>query len=185
MTERKLPKRIYQAIALTLLAPVAVAVVALGPVAGRGLREVAPALPTLATVLGHVLVLLGATVGWALVVLPLRVRSEMVPLREDWSTVQRRGGLAATVAAERTRLYADADADDPARRARYFGRMTLGGAIVSVAAIAVTWLMWKEGAYPLGVLAIAAVTPGLTLYWAVRYLVARGQATRRPPTGRT
>lgn len=157
-------RRTFQVFALCTLVFPALGTYALGPtVAGWIPADLGSPVPTLLKVLAYVLVLLGCVLVWALLLLPLRRRAGFVPLRDE---LRAGGGLDAIVAAERRKLEARRDADDP----RFHAMMAGVSALLGVISLGLTWALWTDG-FVVGLPAIgAAVCPALALYHAIRWL---------------
>jgi len=167
-----IPKRVFQIVALTTL-----------PLPFAATWAVWPHLPRLAEDSGlafGVRLLLGALtllafVGlWAVVLLPLRRRTELPPLTQGLSDVSVQS-IGAAYEKARFEQHVDATSASPAARRRYHLRMAAAGALIAVVTGAVSAAMLSE---PSGVVLLwfpvaAAVSAALAVYHLVRGLLAR------------
>lgn len=170
-----LTRRQYQCLAIVALLPAGWLVWRLGPFCGAFISSWFPNLRVLTAVLGYALTALAVTLVWVLAMLPLRARSEMGTLRNDWDRVQKRGGPRQMVHDERSRLDADGASSSPRRRGRYFLRMALGGALLSAILVLVSVTTWLEGLTSLELLVATAASVVLTGWWLTRFALVRAR----------
>lgn len=166
-----IPKRVFQLVALATLPLPFAATWAAWPHLPR--FEAAGDVAFGLRLLLGVLTLLAFVVAWAVVLLPLRRRTELPPLTQGLSDVSP-AAIGAAYEKARLDLHADATSPSPAPRRRYHLRMAAAGALVAVVTGGLSAAMLSE---PSGVVLLwfpvaAAVSTVLALYHLVRGLLA-------------
>lgn len=167
------PLRTFQLLALAGLVPAGAVVAWLGPDAAAWLAPLDPEHSALLSVLAYALVALVCVLGWALLLLPMRARTELGPLRQDWDEIRERGGLVRALRDEQQKIDAAAVSADPATRRRYYAQMAAAGVAVTALVWLFAWALWSDGELGLYGFFVAVVAPGVTLWYAVRYLALR------------
>lgn len=160
-----LSRRAFERVAWATLPLPCLAAYALGPPAATwvpGDSEVA----SLLTLLVYVLVLLGCVLVWGVLLLPLRRRAGITPIREELVEMRAAGGFLRAMTRERRALEARAARDDPG----YHATFALVGLLCAATAGALTWALWNDGYLMYVVVAAAVVCPLLTAYHAVQWL---------------
>lgn len=166
--------RTFEAIAYATLIVGALVVYHLSPSVIGWLTPLWPEETTAATVLGIVLTALGVTIVWAILMLPIRARSELVPLGEELAQIRARGGFGALIREEQDKLERAGKTTDPARRRWYHARMAGAGLLVSCLAALVAFILWADDLASFEAFAVVAVAAILTLYHVARFFLTRG-----------
>lgn len=151
-----------------MLLPAAVVVYWASPAAIAVLAPLYPEAPVVMSALAVALTALAVSLVWAVLLMPLRARSELTPLGGELAAMKARGGFVEALRQERQQL--EAWRHDASTRRRYHGRMALGGLFVSCLGALVTFILWAEGELWVNVAVFTAVAPLVTLYYAIRYL---------------
>ena len=168
---RPIPKRVFQAMALTSLVP------AVGLVAEVVVRDLPPyrwiADLTGSVVLGALLTLLLGVILWAVAIMPVRLLSKMPTLQEELDANEAKG-LGELFSHQQAKLEKARDGRNPESRATYHGLMASGGAVVVLVSVVATLAAWFElGVLPVMLAAVAVVSVPLTLYHGVRFVIAK------------
>ncbi len=166
-----IPKRVFQVVALATLPLPFAATWAAWPHLPR--FEAAGDVAFGVRLLVGALTLLAFVVAWAVVLLPLRRRTELPPLTQGLSDVSAQS-IGAAYEKARFEQHVDATSASPAARRRYHLRMAAAGALVAVVTGGLSAAMLSE---PSGVVLLwfpvaAAVSAVLAVYHLVRGLLA-------------
>lgn len=169
-----IPKRLFQLVALATLPLPFAATWAAWPHLPR--FEAAGDVAFALRLLVGALALLAFVVAWAVVLLPLRRRTELPPLSQGLSDASP-AAIGAAYEKARLDLHSDATSASPTARRRYHLRMAAAGALVALVTGALTAAMLGE---PSGIVLLwfpvaAAVSAALALYHLVRGLLASGR----------
>lgn len=165
-------KQTYQLITwITLPLPVCGAYVIGRPLAAW-LSSLDDEVTAMLMLLGYVLGLLVAVVIWGVCLLPLRARAGYTPITQDLAQVKAEG-LRNAFEREQAALKERERSQDPAIRASHHRTMAGVAAMLSLAALAMTWALFEDGiimTLPLGAL---LVCPPLGVYHLVQSIRAR------------
>jgi hypothetical protein len=155
--------KLFQRIAVFTLPLAAVLAFFVGRFITPLLVALSPDLSGLLTLLGYTLGALAAVIVWAVALLPLRSRSDLTPLREDFANIE---GMVNSVRHEQQALEERRKSDDPKARASYYKSLTLAGIGVTGVATLLSVAIFSDGMLTVLPLCLAAVT----IYYGVQYL---------------
>lgn len=164
-------RRTYQLIAVATLPLPFLGTYLLGPGAAALVPASTGPVPTLLGVLAYLLVLLACVLIWGAMLLPLRRRAGITPLRDELQQIREAGGLGEAIAKEQRALEARAAAGDPS----YHATFALVGLLLTLASAGLSWALWSDGYVMLLALVAALVCPALALYHAVQWLRLRSR----------
>ena len=170
-------KPAFQLFALLTLLPVAYATYRFGPHLAERLRALDPELDTLLAVLGYALTALGGVLVWAVVLLPLRARSGLVPLSKELAA-----GWSPLYAEAEGTLEARRVSSNPRQRAAHHASVAGAGVLLSLLVLLLAWAAYADEYLGLGLIVVAVVFSLLTAYHGGRALLCwRNRADGDPP----
>jgi CDP-diglyceride synthetase len=161
--------KLFQRIALLTLPLAAVLAFVIGRFIAPHLTSLSPDISALLTLLGYVLGALVAVLVWAVALLPLRQKSGLTPLGEDFAQM-RSEGVLNSLRREEQALEERRQSDDPRSRASYYKSLTLAGFGVTGVGALLSFALLSDGVLMVVPMALALAGLPVSIYYGIQYL---------------